>query len=179
MAARRIWDATRFMRWPASWICWKPTMPRSCAAAGIRCWAARPSASAPSAAARRPTSCLTAARSCRPPHVAGRNGSRRSARNQRVPAPKRNLRVTLQQREAGAVSAAGNRSGAAAGRAVPAERRPAQPAGVHYFCDASVLADGGIPSVVFGPGDIAQAHTADEWISLASLERGKELLRRS
>jgi acetylornithine deacetylase/succinyl-diaminopimelate desuccinylase-like protein len=45
-----------------------------------------------------------------------------------------------------------------------------EPAGVHYFCDASVLAHAGIPSVVFGPGDIAQAHTADEWIALASLE---------
>jgi len=48
--------------------------------------------------------------------------------------------------------------------------------GVNYFCDAAVLAAGGIPSVVFGPGDIAQAHTADEWISLAELERGKNLL---
>jgi acetylornithine deacetylase/succinyl-diaminopimelate desuccinylase-like protein len=48
--------------------------------------------------------------------------------------------------------------------------------GVNYFCDAAVLSAGGIPSVVFGPGDIAQAHTADEWISLASLERGKNLL---
>jgi len=45
------------------------------------------------------------------------------------------------------------------------------PAGVRYFCDASVLGHGGIPSVIFGPGDIAQAHTADEWISLESLER--------
>jgi len=51
-----------------------------------------------------------------------------------------------------------------------------KPAGAVYFCDASVLANGGIPSVVFGPGDIAQAHTADEWISLNSLERGKDLL---
>ena len=50
------------------------------------------------------------------------------------------------------------------------------PAGVDYFCDAAVLSAGGIPSVVFGPGDIAQAHTADEWISLAGLERGKNLL---
>ena len=50
--------------------------------------------------------------------------------------------------------------------------------GVHYFCDAAVLAAGGIPSVVFGPGNIAQAHTADEWISLAELERGKNFLRR-
>ena len=52
----------------------------------------------------------------------------------------------------------------------------ARPVGVDFFCDAAVLAAGGIPSVVFGPGDIAQAHTADEWISLASLERGKNLL---
>jgi acetylornithine deacetylase len=52
----------------------------------------------------------------------------------------------------------------------------ARPAGVDFFCDAAVLSRGGIPSVVFGPGDIAQAHTADEWISLDSLERGKNLL---
>ncbi len=53
-----------------------------------------------------------------------------------------------------------------------------RPAGVDYFCDASVLASGGIPSVVFGPGGIAQAHTADEWISLASLQRAREMLLR-
>jgi acetylornithine deacetylase len=52
-----------------------------------------------------------------------------------------------------------------------------KPVGVRYFCDASVLAHGGIPSVVFGPGDIAQAHTVDEWISVAALERGRMLLR--
>ena len=51
-----------------------------------------------------------------------------------------------------------------------------RPVGVDYFCDAAVLSAGGMPSVVFGPGDIAQAHTADEWISLAELERGKNLL---
>lgn len=53
-----------------------------------------------------------------------------------------------------------------------------RPVGVHYFCDAAVLAEAGIPSVVFGPGDIAQAHTADEWISLAQLDRGTLMLRR-
>ncbi|HEV2691663.1 MAG TPA: M20/M25/M40 family metallo-hydrolase [Verrucomicrobiae bacterium] len=54
--------------------------------------------------------------------------------------------------------------------------KQSRPAGVDYFCDAAVLAAGGIPSVVFGPGDIAQAHTVDEWISLAELERAKDLL---
>lgn len=51
-----------------------------------------------------------------------------------------------------------------------------KPIGVHFFCDAAVLAEGGIPAVVFGPGDIAQAHTADEWISLHSLERARAIL---
>ena len=51
-----------------------------------------------------------------------------------------------------------------------------QPQGVDYFSDAAVLASGGIPSVLLGPGDIAQAHTADEWIELAQLERATRLL---
>ena len=49
-------------------------------------------------------------------------------------------------------------------------------AGVDYFSDAGVLAAAGIPSVLFGPGDIAQAHTPDEWIEVSQLERAKDLL---
>jgi acetylornithine deacetylase/succinyl-diaminopimelate desuccinylase-like protein len=52
-----------------------------------------------------------------------------------------------------------------------------KPAGVNYYCDASVLARGGVPSVVFGPGDIAQAHTADEWVELKSVETAAAMLR--
>ncbi|MGA2177153.1 MAG: M20/M25/M40 family metallo-hydrolase [Verrucomicrobiota bacterium] len=51
-----------------------------------------------------------------------------------------------------------------------------EPGGVNYFCDAAVLARAGLASVVFGPGDIAQAHTADEWIAQESLERAAQLL---
>jgi len=50
--------------------------------------------------------------------------------------------------------------------------------GVDYFSDAAVFARGGTPAVLFGPGDIAQAHTADEWISIRSLEKGTELLEK-
>ena len=50
--------------------------------------------------------------------------------------------------------------------------------GANFFCDAAILAGAGIPSVVFGPGNIAQAHTADEWISVASLQRGAALFKR-
>lgn len=48
--------------------------------------------------------------------------------------------------------------------------RQHRPVGVDYFCDAAILSQAGIPSIVFGPGDIAQAHTSDEWISLKSLD---------
>ncbi|MFM8470620.1 MAG: M20 family metallopeptidase [Limisphaerales bacterium] len=54
--------------------------------------------------------------------------------------------------------------------------RQRAPLGVDYFSDAAVLASGGIPSVLLGPGDIAQAHTADEWIAVAQLERATRLL---
>jgi succinyl-diaminopimelate desuccinylase len=56
------------------------------------------------------------------------------------------------------------------------EAGQSRPAGVDYFSDAAVLAEGGMPSVVFGPGDIAQAHTADEWVELAQVQRAKILL---
>jgi acetylornithine deacetylase/succinyl-diaminopimelate desuccinylase-like protein len=51
-----------------------------------------------------------------------------------------------------------------------------RPAGVNYFCDAAVLSGAGIPSVVFGPGDIAQAHTADEWVEARALPRAQAML---
>jgi acetylornithine deacetylase len=53
-----------------------------------------------------------------------------------------------------------------------------RPVGAHFFCDAALLARGGLPSVVFGPGDIAQAHTAGEWVSLRSLTGAVAILTR-
>ena len=50
--------------------------------------------------------------------------------------------------------------------------------GVPFGTDASTIAEAGIPAVVFGPGDIAQAHTKDEWIELAQLEPAAEILFR-
>ncbi|KAF0170818.1 MAG: acetylornithine deacetylase [Limisphaerales bacterium] len=45
---------------------------------------------------------------------------------------------------------------------------------VFFGCDASKLAARGVPVIVLGPGDIAQAHTVDEFIALADLEAGTE-----
>lgn len=47
--------------------------------------------------------------------------------------------------------------------------------GVPYCTDASTLAAHGVPTVVFGPGSIAQAHTADEWIAVDQLHAAAEI----
>ncbi|MEJ5275911.1 MAG: M20 family metallopeptidase [Thermogemmata sp.] len=49
---------------------------------------------------------------------------------------------------------------------------------VPFGTDAATLSQAGIPAIVFGPGDIAQAHTRDEWIDLDQLEPAAEILYR-
>ena len=44
-----------------------------------------------------------------------------------------------------------------------------------YGTDAAAIAAAGVPTVVFGPGSIRQAHTADEFIDLSELKRGADL----
>ncbi|MCC6493547.1 MAG: M20/M25/M40 family metallo-hydrolase [Pirellulales bacterium] len=46
--------------------------------------------------------------------------------------------------------------------------------GVPYGANAASIAAAGIPTVIFGPGSIAQAHTADEWIALEQLQLAEE-----
>ena len=50
--------------------------------------------------------------------------------------------------------------------------------GVPYGTNAASIAVSGIPTVVFGPGAIAQAHTADEWVAVEQLDRAVEVLYR-
>ena len=48
--------------------------------------------------------------------------------------------------------------------------------GVPYGSDASRMADFGIPTIIFGPGSIEQAHTADEFVEIAQVERAARIL---
>lgn len=50
--------------------------------------------------------------------------------------------------------------------------------GAPWFCDAAVFAAAGTPAVAAGPGSIRQAHTADEYIEVAELERGADFFCR-
>lgn len=49
---------------------------------------------------------------------------------------------------------------------------------VSYATEAGLFQDAGAPAVVCGPGAIAQAHTADEWIAESQLERCTAFLSR-
>ena len=57
-------------------------------------------------------------------------------------------------------------------------RLPAEAVGGPYATDGGDLAVTGLPIVVIGPGDVAQAHTKDEWLALDQLHGGVELYRR-
>jgi acetylornithine deacetylase len=46
---------------------------------------------------------------------------------------------------------------------------------VDFWTEASLFSAAGLPAVVLGPGDIAQAHAANEWVALEQLERALEL----
>src|SRR5262249_1883399 len=48
--------------------------------------------------------------------------------------------------------------------------------GVPFGTDAAAIAAAGVPSIVFGPGSIDQAHTADEWLPLDELALASEAL---
>ncbi len=49
---------------------------------------------------------------------------------------------------------------------------------VDFWTEASLFSQAGLTAIVFGPGDIAQAHTADEWVALEQLRSYAEHVRR-
>lgn len=49
---------------------------------------------------------------------------------------------------------------------------------VAYAAEAGQFAEGGFEAVICGPGDIAQAHRANEFIEISQLEKGLEMMER-
>jgi acetylornithine deacetylase len=50
-----------------------------------------------------------------------------------------------------------------------------QPLDLGFWTEAALYAEAGIDAVVFGPGDIAQAHGADEFVEVAQLESARDI----
>ena len=49
---------------------------------------------------------------------------------------------------------------------------------VDFWTEASLFSQAGLTAFVYGPGDIAQAHTADEWVALDQLQRYADSITR-
>jgi acetylornithine deacetylase len=49
---------------------------------------------------------------------------------------------------------------------------------VSFATEAGLFQDAGAPAVICGPGDIAQAHTADEWIAESEIDKCMRFLSR-
>jgi acetylornithine deacetylase len=49
---------------------------------------------------------------------------------------------------------------------------------VDFWTEASLFSAAGYTAFVYGPGDIAQAHTADEWVALDQLRHYAEIIHR-
>lgn len=52
-----------------------------------------------------------------------------------------------------------------------------QPCGVSFGSDASKLSRAHIPTIIFGPGSIYQAHAADEYVEIAQVEQASRFFR--
>jgi acetylornithine deacetylase len=62
--------------------------------------------------------------------------------------------------------------------AIERERTPVRIEGLSAWTDAALLNEAGIPTVCFGPGDIALAHAAEEFVPIDDIERATRILAR-
>ncbi|HEX5829855.1 MAG TPA: ArgE/DapE family deacylase [Gemmatimonadaceae bacterium] len=62
--------------------------------------------------------------------------------------------------------------------ALAEQGEPVQVEGLAAWTDAALLNEAGIPAVCFGPGDIALAHAAEEWVAIDEIERATAVLTR-
>ena len=62
--------------------------------------------------------------------------------------------------------------------AIRAEGLQAGIEGLSAWTDAALLNEAGIPAICFGPGDIALAHSAEEWVPVDEIEKATKVLTR-
>jgi acetylornithine deacetylase len=62
--------------------------------------------------------------------------------------------------------------------ALEGEGVPVRIEGLSAWTDAALLNEAGIPAICFGPGDIALAHAAEEFVPVAEIEQATRVLTR-
>jgi acetylornithine deacetylase len=63
-------------------------------------------------------------------------------------------------------------------RALDRERVPVKIEGLSAWTDAALFNEAGIPAICFGPGDIALAHAAEEFVPVSEIETATRVLAR-
>jgi len=62
--------------------------------------------------------------------------------------------------------------------AIEREKLPVKIEGLSAWTDAALLNEAGIPTICFGPGDIALAHSAEEFVSIEEIDLATRVLTR-
>ena len=62
--------------------------------------------------------------------------------------------------------------------AIEREKLPVRIDGLSAWTDAALLNEAGIPTICFGPGDIALAHAAEEFVPIEDIETATRVLSR-
>jgi acetylornithine deacetylase len=60
--------------------------------------------------------------------------------------------------------------------ALRAAGEPERVEGLSAWTDAAILNGAGVPAICFGPGDIALAHSPEEWVAVAEIQRCTDVL---
>ena len=63
-------------------------------------------------------------------------------------------------------------------RAMAAEGLAVSIEGLSAWTDAAVLNEAGIPAICFGPGDIALAHAAEEFVAIPEIVKATSVMAR-
>jgi acetylornithine deacetylase len=63
-------------------------------------------------------------------------------------------------------------------RAMHSCGEPVHVEGMSAWTDAALLNEAGVPAICYGPGDIALAHAAEEWVDVSEIERATAVLAR-
>ena len=53
--------------------------------------------------------------------------------------------------------------------------QPSEP--VNFWTEASLFSEAGLPAIVFGPGDISNAHQPNEYVELTQLSQALNIYR--
>jgi acetylornithine deacetylase len=96
----------------------------------------------------------------------------------RVDHPQLDARVTLSTAQLPSDVPVGSPIVKRLSRALEQEGIPVRIEGLSAWTDAALLNEAGVPTICFGPGDIALAHAAEEFVQIEEIDTAMRVLTR-